>query len=163
ATATIISAINAMTMAPARAVTLIKPHREGEHREPLPRAGVAIAVGVLAVMLLAGWLARLLGLSHGGAETLAPRGTWLMRGGLFTVGAAGGWLFAPAINRGLQAFFDGFNRVFERVTNVYGRAVASLVRMSAIAVACYVGMLGLTYVGFTHVPLGFLPQQDKGY
>ena len=43
AASTIISAINAMTMAPARAVTLIKPHVPGEesHREAMPRWGIA--------------------------------------------------------------------------------------------------------------------------
>ncbi len=32
-----------------------------------------------------------------------------------------------------------------------------------MALLVYVGLLGLTYLGFTHVPTGFVPQQDKGY
>src|SRR5208337_356684 len=49
AASTIISAINAMTMAPARAVTLIKPHVEGQesHREAMPRWGIAALVGYI--------------------------------------------------------------------------------------------------------------------
>ena len=49
AASTIISAINAMTMAPARAVTLIKPHVHGEEsqREALPRWGIALLIGYL--------------------------------------------------------------------------------------------------------------------
>ena len=27
----------------------------------------------------------------------------------------------------------------------------------------YGGLLYLTYCGFTHVPSGFIPEQDKGY
>ena len=47
AASTIISAINAMTMAPARAVTLIKPHKHDEPggREALPRWGIALLAG----------------------------------------------------------------------------------------------------------------------
>ena len=37
------------------------------------------------------------------------------------------------------------------------------VRGAAVALLVYVGLLGLTYFGFTHVPTGFVPQQDKGY
>src|SRR5205809_580030 len=55
AASTIISAINAMTMAPARAVTLIKPHAHGEERhEALPRAGVVLLGALLADFLLTG-------------------------------------------------------------------------------------------------------------
>ena len=66
ATATIISAINALTMAPARAVQLIKPH-SAEHaheiREALPRWGIAILSGLLVYWLLAPTIASWLGLS----------------------------------------------------------------------------------------------------
>ncbi|MGH7163122.1 MAG: efflux RND transporter permease subunit, partial [Planctomycetota bacterium] len=41
AASTVISAINAMTMAPARAVALIKPHTGGHRAEVLPRWGIA--------------------------------------------------------------------------------------------------------------------------
>ena len=53
AASTIISAINAMTMAPARAVTLIKPHVHGQEsqREALPRWGIALLIGYLVYRL----------------------------------------------------------------------------------------------------------------
>src|SRR5215471_1620887 len=54
AAATIISAINALTMAPARAIQLIRPHT-GEHagtREALPRFGIVLLGGYLAASML---------------------------------------------------------------------------------------------------------------
>jgi len=34
---------------------------------------------------------------------------------------------------------------------------------SAIAVVVYAGLVGLTILGFSRVPAGFVPTQDKGY
>ena len=36
-------------------------------------------------------------------------------------------------------------------------------RLSAIVLLVYVGLLGLTGFGFTRIPAGFIPSQDKGY
>ena len=36
-------------------------------------------------------------------------------------------------------------------------------RLSAIVLLVYVGLLGLTGFGFTRSPRGFIPSQDKGY
>ena len=68
AASTIISAINAMTMAPARAVTLIKPHVHGEEsqREALPRIGLAAIVGFIAYALLASPVLSMLGVEAAG-------------------------------------------------------------------------------------------------
>src|SRR5713101_4132477 len=60
-------------------------------------------------------------------------------------------------------FFRGFNHVFGRSTTAYSRMVGRLIRLSAAAVVAYLGLLGLTYLGFKKVPTGFIPQQDKGY
>src|SRR5207253_2780051 len=67
AASTIISAINAMTMAPARAVTLIKPHAHGEERrEALPRTAVVLLGALFADFFLTGRVQGLFGLSAGG-------------------------------------------------------------------------------------------------
>jgi multidrug efflux pump len=168
ATATIISAINAMTMAPARAVTLIKPHVHGETREALPRFAVVLLGGLLAYYLLEGRVAAWLGLAaaeHGGHGESAPVGPalWALRAALFGAGAAAGWLGSGAVNRAMLAFFSGFNRAFDWITNVYGKMVGGLVRVSAIVLIVYVGLIVLTYFGFATVPVGFIPEQDKGY
>ncbi len=38
-----------------------------------------------------------------------------------------------------------------------------LVRAPLISLVVYAGLMGLTWFGFHRVPVGFIPQQDKGY
>ncbi|NMO22284.1 efflux RND transporter permease subunit [Pyxidicoccus fallax] len=65
--------------------------------------------------------------------------------------ALGSWLFRP------------FNRFFDRASEGYVSAVKRVVRVSAVALFVYAGLLGLTWAGFAHVPRGFVPMQDKYY
>ncbi|MPZ16929.1 MAG: multidrug efflux RND transporter permease subunit [Luteitalea sp.] len=60
-------------------------------------------------------------------------------------------------------FFRLFNRVFERSSSAYGFGVARVLRVSAIVVVVYLGLIGLTALGFARVPSGFVPAQDKDY
>jgi multidrug efflux pump len=67
------------------------------------------------------------------------------------IDAAFGWLLRP------------FNRLFERSSHGYMGLTGRLLRRSGIAVAVYGGLIGLTWFGFSSVPRGFVPQQDKEY
>ena len=67
------------------------------------------------------------------------------------------------INRGFGWFFRGFNRFFTRSSAAYAGGVGRVLRVSAVALAVYVGLIGVTAVGFAQVPQGFVPAQDKGY
>src|SRR5207253_3445438 len=60
-------------------------------------------------------------------------------------------------------FFKGFNGVFERLTEGYGRIVAGLVRATGIVLLANAALMVLTWLGFRTVPTGFIPEQDKGY
>ena len=60
-------------------------------------------------------------------------------------------------------FFRLFNVAFGASTAFYVRVVGGLLRVSAITMLVYGGLLGLTYWQFTTTPTGFIPQQDKGY
>jgi multidrug efflux pump len=174
ATATIISAINAMTMAPARAVTLIKPHVHGQesHREALPRWGIAALIGYIAYALLAASILKMFGVvagghGHGSEPAAASAGSlalvWGVRLGIFVLGAVAGWIVAPPVNAVLNRFLAGFNWVFDRLSHGYGTLVRGLLRVSIILVLVYCGLLGMTALGFNVVPKGFIPDQDKGY
>ncbi len=60
-------------------------------------------------------------------------------------------------------FFRWFNRVFGRASDMYGRGVARVLRVSAVAMVLYVALNGVTVAGFAAVPRGFIPEQDKDY
>ena len=170
AAATIISAINAMTMAPARAVALIKPHGHGdERREALPRLAVIVLAAFLLDVLLEGRLAHLMGLGAGGhehAEHGAAAGgawLWILRVALLAAGGVLGAAVNGPVNRLLLAFFRQFNRFFEWLGHVYGRFVGLLIRVPLVVLVAYAALMALTWFGFRRVPVGFIPQQDKGY
>jgi len=59
--------------------------------------------------------------------------------------------------------FRGFNNLFEKITGSYGKIVSGLVRKTSLVLILYAGLIGLTLLGFLKTPVGFIPQQDKGY
>jgi multidrug efflux pump len=174
AASTIISAFNSLTLSPALCAILLKEHGHAEHahshQEALPRLGIVLIAGLAAMFLLTSRLAPMFGLAvpeHGGSEASVHGDNalklWAFRGGLFIAGGALGWVVASVINMVLGAFFRGFNRGFEWSTNLYGHTVTLFLRLSLIALVIYGGLIGLTVLGFRTVPLGFIPDQDKGY
>jgi hydrophobe/amphiphile efflux-1 (HAE1) family protein len=103
AVSTAFSALNSLTLSPALAAILMKPH--GAKRDPL---------------------------------------TWLLDMTL-------GW------------FFKLFNWGFDVSTTIYTRSIGLILRGSLIALLVYAGLLFETYREFSQAPIGFVPQQDKGY
>lgn len=103
AISTILSAINSLTLSPALAAKLLRPH---------------------------------------GASADVPT-RWL--------NAALGWLFRP------------FNRFFERGSVRYVGGVQRFARLGVVAALLYLGLVALTWLGFTRTPVGFVPAQDKYY
>ncbi len=63
----------------------------------------------------------------------------------------------------LAWFFDQFNRGLSRLSEIYGGWVTKLVRMGAIVLVVYGGLILLTAFQFNRVPGGFIPAQDQGY
>jgi multidrug efflux pump len=181
-----ISAINAMTMTPARAAWIFgRRNRQSDSthtpldghaaKEALPWWSFAVMGGAASAWLLASTIGVHLGLPAGqeGGEAAAPDGlkttlfSWAVYGVLFLPGAllggALGWFLIRPVNWVLGFFFRGFNWVFDWTTKVYGRIVGWTLRLSLIVVLLYLGVLGLTGLGFARVPTGFIPNQDKGY
>jgi multidrug efflux pump len=60
-------------------------------------------------------------------------------------------------------FFRLFNRSFQWSAAGYAGVVGRLLRASALVLAVYGGLLGLTWWSFNRMPGGFIPTQDKGY
>jgi multidrug efflux pump subunit AcrB len=153
----IISAINAMTMTPARAAAIFGGRKPGHHgdegKEALPWWGTALLFGYLGWRFAGPWLRPMLA----GLPPYADHAILLLPGAV-----AGLVLFKP-VNRALGLFFKGFNRLFNALTVGYGALVRAALRVSVIVLLVYGGLLGLTYFGFTRIPVGFIPEQDKGY
>jgi multidrug efflux pump len=178
AASTIISAFNSLTLSPALCAIMLKPHPTGHGEghghhtaEALPRAGIVILFGLLGFFLLTPMLAGLFGASvpHGGHGD-APAGAhgsgaglWGARAAAFSIGAVAGFFLAGIINGALGAFFKGFNWFFDRAIAMYGAVVGLLLRTAVIVLLVYGGLMFMTYKGFAAVPVGFIPEQDKGY
>ncbi|PPD29406.1 MAG: hydrophobe/amphiphile efflux-1 family RND transporter [Hyphomicrobium sp.] len=107
AASTAISAIVSLTLSPAMAALLLKPHTQHQDH------------------------AR-----HGMLHTLG----------------------AP-----LRWFFDRFNRGFEWLSQSYGALTARLVRIGAILMVVYAGLLFVTYDRLVSTPTGLVPQLDRAY
>ena len=60
-------------------------------------------------------------------------------------------------------FFAAFNRSFSRLAGGYGTMTRRVIRMSAIMLVLYGGLIGLTGYEFINTPKGFLTEQDQGY
>ncbi len=99
AISTAISALNSLTLSPALAALLLKPHR-ADHQP----------------------------------------------GGLLL-----GW------------FFSRFNRSFAWSSRAYVGITRRVIRLSAVALLIYGGLLALTWFGFQKIPGAFVPDQDKSY
>ena len=77
-------------------------------------------------------------------------------------GAPKDWL-TRGIDTVFGRFFSGFNRVFHRGSEQYGRGVSGTLGRKSAAMVVYALLLGATYIGFNQVPPGFVPTQDKQY
>ncbi|HEX4589159.1 MAG TPA: efflux RND transporter permease subunit, partial [Gemmataceae bacterium] len=157
AASTVISAINAMTMTPSRAVQIMgKGHGQ---QDPLPKWAYAVIFGLLALWLLGDpiaarlqWQVDLFGYPLDWVKVL-----------LFIAGSVVGVVASRPLNRLVAWFFRGFNVAFAAFSNVYGSAVRLLVRISPVMLLIYACLIVGTWFTFKIVPGGFIPEQDKGY
>lgn len=68
-----------------------------------------------------------------------------------------------ALTRGMNRFFDGFNRLFSRASDRYGTTVGGLLKRRSAAMFVYVVLLVMTWGGFQAIPKDFILIQDKQY
>jgi multidrug efflux pump len=183
ASAMIISAINAMTLTPARAVSIFKTEertslpagerRRGEgaeghelQREALPWWFFGIVGGVLAWWLALTYLPGRWGLPAS-TEAMPRSQYWTLSAAALVPGALLGgligWFIIHPVNAALGWFFRGFNRVFDRMTAMYGWTVSRSLRLSAIVLVVYVALLVLTVWRVASAPTSLIPNQDQGY
>jgi multidrug efflux pump len=162
-----LSATNALTMAPARAVIWIKPHKKGERRDPLPTFAYAFLFGYLAARLIAPFLVPMVPDFLKSVLPNAKLPEWTELAVRYVIGfipgAIVGWLVAWPLNRILSAFFAVFNRLFDAFTFGYTKIVGFSLRLCLLVLLLYGGLIALTGYGFATAPTGFVPEQDQGY
>ncbi|MEM6789103.1 MAG: multidrug efflux RND transporter permease subunit [Myxococcota bacterium] len=66
-------------------------------------------------------------------------------------------------DRATQALFDRFNRGFDAAARGYGSVVRRLLRVPALVLAVYAGLLALTGHTLNIAPKGFVPATDQNY
>ncbi|HEV3142293.1 MAG TPA: efflux RND transporter permease subunit [Gemmataceae bacterium] len=171
AVSTVISAINAITMTPSRAVLIFKAEK-GEHgrshgprREALPWWIFAVVGGVITIVLGQKYLAGHFGLPDGRPGEPKWHG-WAIWGVYFlpgaVVGGLAGWFVIQPVNGVLGWSFRGFNRLFDSLTAGYAWIVGKSLRLNLIVLVGYAVLVGLTVWEFERAPVGFIPQQDQG-
>ena len=162
AVSTIISTFNSLTLSPALSAVLLRP-RGKAGREVLPKLLYAAVGGWLAWQRLTPWLLpRIEGLTavppwlvlH-----LVAAAPWVVA----IAGVVAGGLLGLVVNFVLAWCFALFNAGFRLTTRVYTRAVGMVLRVSALVLVVYGGLLLLTYWQFMVTPKGFIPTQDMGY
>ena len=183
AVSTVISALNALTMTPSRAVLIFKAPEGAGHtphkREALPWWIFGVFGGVLTIWLWpqlpfkpadvlrlpASWLE--LPTDPEALNEMAQWRYWTILGLHFLPGLLAGlivgWVVIRPVNALLGLFFRAFNRSFDWLTIGYGGVVGVFLKVSFVVMLIYIGLLGLTGWQFATAPTGFVPPQDKGY
>src|SRR5262249_27063851 len=132
AVSTVISAINAITMTPSRAVLIFKTEDGHAHkREALPWWIFGVLGGLLTTWLGQHDFAERWGLPAPGDDP--ERSLWLswslyaayFAPGLL-IGGLLGWIIIRPVNAVLGWFFRAFNRAFDRLTGLYGWTVGKV-------------------------------------
>jgi multidrug efflux pump len=180
AASVIISAVNAMTLTPSRAVSIFRTEEHAADqrahgsnaaahhpkKEALPWWIFGLVGGLLTVRLAPRILAGLPGLAPPD-EAASALQKWLYQAIAFgpglLVGLVFGWFLIGPVNAVLGWFFRGFNRIFDAFTAGYGWGVGKMLRLSVIVLVVYAGLLGLTVWRVATAPTGFIPTQDQGY
>ena len=174
ASATVISTFNSLTLSPALAAMLLRPRRKG-HYETLPWPAFLILgawAGFKYLVPIVDAQVRASELTAGGSTIatmvdlarsmgVAP-GTAAQCTGIF-LGAIALLCLMKPINWVCGKGFELFNRGFQATATAYARFIGVLLRVFALVLLAYGGVLGLTYWGFLNTPRGFIPSQDMGY
>jgi len=70
---------------------------------------------------------------------------------------------AGALGWPFRKFAAGFNWTFDKLSRGYGGLTRRMVRLSALVLIVYAGLIALTWHQFQRTPTGFIPDQDQGY
>ena len=175
AVSTIISAINAITMTPSRAVVIFKTeegadgheHKQGSaalvvlrhHRRRADRLAGRKIPGRTAAACHRACPAKQCAAVDAAGPSMR---VYFIPGAI--VGGVIGWFIIEPVNAVLGVVLPRLQSpVRSDDRRRMAATVGGLLRISAIVLFVYGGLLVLTYLQFVRTPTGFIPQQDKGY
>jgi HAE1 family hydrophobic/amphiphilic exporter-1 len=73
------------------------------------------------------------------------------------------WLRPPVPPEQRNLFYRGFNAVYGRFENAYGRLIGHMVERSGLMCVIALIVIAAAGYGLSRVPTGFLPIEDQGY
>jgi HAE1 family hydrophobic/amphiphilic exporter-1 len=73
------------------------------------------------------------------------------------------WLRRPVPPERRNAFYRGFNAIYQRMENWYARLIGRMVARSGTMVIVALLIIGVSGYGLSRVATGFLPIEDQGY
>ncbi len=166
AISTLLSAFNSLTLSPALCALLLRPKHHGRVADPLPRVAFPLAFAGLGLFLARHFAPQLAAADQwirGAVPAAGPAVAWLLPAAGGAVGFVVGWYLRVVLNRLLGWGFWAFNRAFAAVTAGYLGLVRAVLVATPLVLAAYGGLVYLTYEVMTRSPVGFIPNQDKGY
>jgi HAE1 family hydrophobic/amphiphilic exporter-1 len=73
------------------------------------------------------------------------------------------WLRRQVPPEQRNAFYRGFNAIYDRMEGAYARLIGRMAARSGLMAIIALAIIALAGYGFTRVPTGFIPIEDQGY
>ncbi|MGC4025759.1 MAG: efflux RND transporter permease subunit [Mesorhizobium sp.] len=73
------------------------------------------------------------------------------------------WLRRPVPPEQRNAFYRGFNAIYQRAENDYARLISAMVHHSTVLALVALMIIGAAGYGISRVATGFIPIEDQGY
>jgi len=73
------------------------------------------------------------------------------------------WLRRPVPLDQRNAFYRGFNAIYDRAESAYAGLIGRMANRSGLMTIIALAIIALVGYGFTRVPTGFIPIEDQGY
>jgi multidrug efflux pump len=67
------------------------------------------------------------------------------------------------INGVFGPIFKQFNRLFKRSNEAYQSGIGHVLKRKTLSICIYLFLINITVYAFSHVPTGYIPQQDKQF
>lgn len=168
AISTVISAINSLTLSPALAAILLRPHdapKDAFTRISERVFGAIFSAGGWLLLAVLAWLVGSIVAGFVPPMTgyiLKTGAVWIARL-LLLVALVKAVLFFLRPAKGAPRGFERFNGFFHNASQTYSQKVTRNMGRRGRLLVIYALLLGITVLLFRAVPTGYVPMQDKQY